>query len=140
MRLRIFCIILAVFMCSGSVSANEEKQEPENLLLKEMAAIDRAFKATIDGLVLNQPDKIAPAYDEVQKIREQMEQAVKEGRKITLPKNQSMYAAFLKIDRRFHRDVEILLDAAKGNRRKLVYRQTYRLLNMCIRCHAVFRK
>ena len=138
MRLSLKFAVLLVITLSGAVSAAEGQDE--NLILKEMAALDKAFKITVDAVVLNQPEKIAPAFVEVQKIREQVEQAVKEGKKIALPRNQNKFKVFVKLDNRFHREIRTLVIAAKKNRMRAVNRQTHNLLNMCARCHDIFRK
>jgi len=130
----LFCFLLI------SISFAAEKQEADNLLLKEMAALDKAFKATLDAVILNQPGRVAPAYEEVEKIRKQMEQHILAGKKITLPKNQDLFKVFIRMDNRFHRDVEVLVEASvKGNMRT-VQRQTYRLMQHCVKCHYLFRK
>lgn len=138
MRLRvIFAVLLAITL---SVSVSVAEAQDENLVRKEMAALDKAFKITIDAVVLNQPEKIAPAFAEVQKIMEQVEQAVKDKKKIALPRNQNKFKVFVKLDNRFHREVGALVIAAKKNRMRAVNRQAHNLLNMCVRCHDIFRK
>lgn len=138
MRLRVIFAVLLAITLSGAVSAAEGQDE--NLLRKEMAALDKAFKITVDAVVLNQPEKIAPAFIEVQKIMEQVEQAVKDKKKIALPRNQNKFKVFVKLDNRFHREVGALVIAAKKNRTRAVNRQAHNLLNMCVRCHDIFRK
>ena len=138
MRLRVIFAVLLAITLSGSVSVAEAQDE--NLVRKEMAALDRAFKITIDAVVLNQPEKIAPAFAEVQKIMEQVEQAVKDKKKIALPRNQNKFKVFVKLDNRFHREVGALVIAAKKRMREAVNRQAHNLLNMCVRCHDIFRK
>ena len=86
------------------------------------------------------PEKIAPAFAEVQKIMKQVEQAVKDKKKIALPRNQNKFKVFVKLDNRFHREVGALVIAAKKNRMWAVNRQAHNLLNMCVRCHDIFRK
>lgn len=130
--------ILVVFLCGIAYGA--DTQETQGLIMKEMAALDKAFKITVDAVILNQPDKIVPAFAEVQSIREQVEQAVKDKKKITLPKNQNKFKAFLRLDHRFHREVEAMVRAAKKKRMRAVNRQTHNLLTMCVRCHDIFRK
>ncbi|MFA4829293.1 MAG: hypothetical protein WC855_04170 [Thermodesulfovibrionales bacterium] len=138
MRLRVIFAVLLVITLHGTVSAAEGPDE--NLIRKEMAALDKAFKITVDAVVLNQPEKIAPAFVEVQKIMEQVEQAVKDKKEIALPRNQNKFKVFVKLDNRFHREIGTLVIAAKKNRMRTVNRQTHNLLNMCVRCHAIFRK
>ena len=138
MRLRVILAVLVAITLSVSVSVAEAQDE--NLVRKEMAALDKAFKITIDAVVLNQPEKIAPAFAEVQKIMKQVEQAVKDKKKIALPRNQNKFKVFVKRDNRFHREVGALVIAAKKNRMRAVNRQTHNLLNMCARCNDIFRK
>ncbi|MCX5717420.1 MAG: hypothetical protein NTW44_03745 [Nitrospirae bacterium] len=105
-----------------------------------MIALDKAFKITIDAVVLNQLERIAPAFEDVHKVREQVEHAVKEREKIILPKNQSLFKVFVRMYNRFHQEVEILVDASKKKNMKAVQRQVNKLLNMCVRCHGLFRR
>jgi cytochrome c556 len=136
----VFLIAIALVLVFAGISSAAEKQNAENLILKEMIALDKAFKTIIDAVVLNQIERIAPAFEDVHKVREQVEHAVKEREKIILPKNQSLFKVFVRMDNRFHHEVEILIDASKKKNMKAVQRQVNRLLNMCVRCHAMFRK
>lgn len=140
MPLKLFLTSLFLAVFSISLPSGAEQQETGNLILKEMAALDSAFKTAIDAVVLNEPEKIASAFGEVQKVREDVEGAVKKGVKITLPKNQKRFREFVRMDDKFHRDLEILLSAAKKKRMWAVQRQTHRLLDACVRCHTIFRK
>lgn len=139
MLLKIF-IILFLALFSAGIAFGAEKEESLNLIRKEMAALDSAFKATLDAIILNEPGKIAPAFDEVSKIREEVEHAVKGGVKITLPKNQKRFREFVRLDDKFHHNLEVLLKAAKKNGIGVVQKQTHKLLDACVRCHAIFRK
>lgn len=136
----VFLIAIALVLVFTSISSAAEKQNAENLIIKEMIALDKAFKTTIDAVVLNRLDKIAPAFEDVHKVREQVEHAAKEREKIVLPKNQSLFKVFVRMDNRFHHEVEILVDASKKKNMKAVQRQVSRLLNMCVRCHGLFRR
>lgn len=135
----LWAVFIAVMFYSG-IAAGAEKQEAENLILKEMAALDSAFKETIDALVMNQPERIGPAFEEARKAREEVEGAVKKGAKIALPKNQKLFSEFVRLDDRFHFELEKLLDAAKVKKTKIVKKQMHKLLDACINCHEVFRK
>jgi cytochrome c556 len=66
--------------------------------------------------------------------------AVKEREKIILPKNQSLFKVFVRMDNRFHYEVKILVDASREKNMKAVRRQVNRILNMCVRCHSLFRQ
>ena len=109
----VFLIAIALVLVFTSISSAAEKQNAENLIIKEMMALDKAFKTTIDAVVLNRLDKIAPAFEDVHKVREEVEKTVKEGKKIALPKNQERFKMFVGLDNRFHKEVEILIESAK---------------------------
>lgn len=139
MRLKIFAVVfIAVSALSMAIAA--EKQEPQNLILKEMIPLDNAFKVTIEALVLNQPERIAPAFEEVHKARAEVEDAAKKGTEIRLPRNQKRFKEFVRLDDKFHIELETLLHAAKGKEARVVQRQAHKLLDLCVRCHAIFRK
>ena len=136
----VFLIAIALVLVFAGISSAAEKQNAENLILKEMVALDKAFKTTIDAVVLNRLDKIAPAFEDVHKVREEVEKTVKEGKKIALPKNQERFKMFVGLDNRFHKEVEILIESAKKNHMGRVQKQTNRLLGLCVKCHTMFRK
>lgn len=68
-------------MFSSSIALSADKEASQNLIIKEMIALDKAFKTTIDAVVLNQIDKIAPAWEDVHKVREEVGKTVREGKK-----------------------------------------------------------
>ena len=137
MLIRIFLIVVIL---SAGTASGAEKPESQSLILKEMTALDSAFKATVDAIVLNEPQKIPPAFNEVNSVREQVEHAVKGGAKLTLPRNQKRFREFVRLDDKFHHELAALLKAAKKKDMMAVRRQTHKLLDLCVRCHMVFRK
>ena len=140
MQLRILFGVLSLLVFFISVGTAEENQETGKLIQREMVALDSALKTTIDAIVLNEPGRIGPAFDEVNKIREQVEHAVEHRVRITLPRNQKRFKEFVRLDNKFHHELEVLLKAAKKNKMRVVQKQTHRLLDACVRCHAIFRK
>ncbi len=128
---------LTIFL--ADLAAGAEKPESQNLVQSEMVALDSAFKTTIDAIVLNEPEKIIPAFNEVNSIREQVEHAVRSGAKLTLPKNQKRFREFVRLDNKFHQELGVLLKAAGKKNMMTVRKQTHKLLDLCVRCHAVFR-
>ncbi|HWR59718.1 MAG TPA: hypothetical protein VN328_12600 [Thermodesulfovibrionales bacterium] len=135
--MKIFLVPIVFF---AGIAFGSEIQAPQNLLRREMAALDRAFKATVDAIVLNEPEKIGPAFSEVNAIRGEVEHAVKGHAKLALPRNQKRYREFVRLDDKFHHELTTLLKAAKKKNMLTVRRQTHRLLDLCVRCHVVFRK
>ncbi|HBG92517.1 MAG: hypothetical protein A2X54_03780 [Nitrospirae bacterium GWF2_44_13] len=136
----IFFAVLTLAMSSNSITLGADKEAPQNLIIKEMVALDKAFKTTIDAVVLNRLDKIVPAFEDVHRVREEVEKTIKEGKKIALPKNQERFKLFVSLDNRFHKEAEILMESAKKNHIGRVQKQTNRLLGLCVRCHTMFRK
>ena len=140
MQLRILFMVIFLLISFVSAGTAEENQASGNLVQREMIALDSAFKATIDAIVLNEPGRIGPAFDEVNKIREQVEHAVEHRVRITLPSNQKRFKEFVRLDNKFHHELEVLLKAANKKKMRVVQKQTHKLLDACVRCHAIFRK
>jgi len=140
MQLRVFFGILFLLAFLHGIGAAEEHQESGNLIQREMVALDSAFKTTVDAIVMNEPGRIGPAFDEANKIREQVEHAVEHKATITLPRNQKRFREFVRLDNKFHHELGILLKAAKKNKMRVVQKQTHMLLDACVRCHAIFRR
>lgn len=140
MMTKISFIVAFMIVFFTGIAYGYDKQESQNLIMSEMVTLDKAFKTAIDAVLLSQLERIAPAFEDVHKVREQVEHAVKEREKIVLPKNQSLFKVFVRMDNRFHHEVEILVDASKKKNIKAVQRQVNRLLNMCVRCHGLFRR
>lgn len=140
MGLRILSVVFGAAIFFAGTASGAELHEAENLILKEMAALDGAFKVTIEAIVLNQMESIAPAFEDVRKAREEVEAAVKKGAKISLPKNQKLFREFVRLDDRFHIELEKMLDAAKEKKSRVVKRQAHKLLDACVGCHETFKK
>jgi len=136
-----WCFILGVivaFTLQHNAKAVAQESKP-NLIHEEMLAMNAAFINLIQALILNKPDTIEKPFVKVNEAREKVEEAVKKGEKLTLPKNQSKFKEFVRIDDEYHAELEKLLVAAKNKNMKIVKAQTHKLLNLCIYCHARFR-
>jgi cytochrome c556 len=111
-----------------------------NLVKEEMLALDPAFKKIIDAVVLGDMRIVKPALHEVHEAREEVEKAVKAGKKITLQKNQNRVKEFIELDDKFHEEFEILERAAEAGNKKAVQAQTHKLLDACVVCHERIKK
>ena len=140
MRLLFLSVFFVAAFSAVGIAADVEQQESRNLIKEEMIALDSAFKVTVDALVFNEPGRILPAFEKTNELRVQVERAVKGRTKIVLPKNQKRFREFVRLDNKFHRDLELLLKAAGEKNMAAVQRQTHRLLDACVRCHRIFRK
>jgi len=137
----LFCAGILGTAFIGTAAWSQTKPESEtNLILEEMAALDRAFKTVIDALVLGDMQRIPPALKEVAEAREKVEQAIKTGQKILLPKNQSQLREFLRLDEQFHVDLEELNKSAQTDQKKAVRNYAHKILDACVVCHEKYRK
>jgi len=111
-----------------------------SLLKQEMLACEETFEAIINALIFDNMEVIGPTIPPLQKAREKIERAIRAGEKITLAKNQDQFAEFMKLDDKFHKDLNILLEAAEKGHKKVAEEQTHKLLDSCVVCHQKFRK
>jgi cytochrome c556 len=111
-----------------------------NLVKEEMLVLDPAFKKIIDAVVLGDMRIVKPALHELHEAREEVEKAVKAGKKITLQKNQDRLKEFIELDDKFHEEFEVLERAAEAGNKKAVQAQTHKLLDACVVCHERFKK
>ncbi|MBI5328473.1 MAG: hypothetical protein HZB80_09350 [Deltaproteobacteria bacterium] len=130
--------IVAAFTLQHTVKAVAQEPQP-NLIKEEMIAMNDAFTNLIQALILNKPDIIEGPFLKVEEARKKVEEAIKKREKIILPKNNSKFKEFMKIDDEYHVELEKMLAAAKGRNMKIVKLQTHKLLNFCVYCHARFR-
>jgi cytochrome c556 len=131
-------LFVAAFFAVG-IAEGVEQQASTNLIQREMIALDSALKVTVDAIVMNDLGRILPAFQETNKLREQVEQALKRKAEIVLPKNQKRFKEFVRMDHKFHHELDLLLKAAKKKNLGAVQRQTHRLLDACVRCHRIFK-
>ncbi len=139
MRLTSLLVFFVAVLSAARITAGTEEQESKNLIQREMTALDAALKVAVDAIVLNDLQRIFPAFQEMDSLRAQREETVKGGTRIALPRNQKRFKEFLRLDNKFHHDVDLLLKAARKNNLGAVQRQTHVLLDACVRCHRIFR-
>ncbi len=131
--------ITAVFV-GAIVIGHSVLGQSVNLVKEEMLVLDPAFKKIIDAVVLGDMRIVKPALHELHEAREEVENAVKAGKKITLQKNQGQVKEFIELDDKFHEEFEILEKAAEAGDKKTVQNQTHKLLDACVVCHERFKK
>ncbi|MBI5048927.1 MAG: cytochrome c [Deltaproteobacteria bacterium] len=136
-----WCFILGIVAAfTLQHTAKAVAQEPQlNLIKEEMIAMNDAFTNLIQALIFNKPDVIEGPFLKVKEARKKIEEAIKKGEKIILPKNHSKFKEFMKLDEEYHAELEKLLAAAKDKNMKIIKLQTHKLLNFCVYCHARFR-
>jgi len=146
MGCRRFVSILAVAGVLGTcfiVISSLSQTEPGggmSLLKQEMLACEETFEAIINALIFDNMEVIGATIPSLQKAREKVEKAIRAGEKITLAKNQDQFAEFMKLDDRFHKELNVLLEAAENGHKKVAEEQTHKLLDSCVACHQKFRK
>jgi cytochrome c556 len=137
----ILCVGVLGTSFIGTPAWSQPKPGAEvNLIMEEMTALDRAFKTIIDAIVLGEMQGVARALTGVTEARERIEKAIRAGQKILLPKNQSQFREFLRLDEQFHIDLEALSRAAETGQKKVVRNYAHKLLDSCVVCHEKYRK
>lgn len=136
----LFLVLTTALTCPCSASTSADRAESPGLIMREMIALDKAFKTTIDAIVFNDPKRIAPAFEDVHRVRAEIKEAVKRKTPIQLPKNQKRFKEFLRLDNKFHHELDLLIHAAQKNNMVKVRKQTRLLLDTCVHCHTTFRK
>lgn len=138
----IITVVCVFGTCLVGISAMDQT-EPKggtNLLEEETLALEPAFEAIIDAVIFDNMGLIKPTILPLHKAREKVEQGIKAGEKIILPKNQDKFKEFVKLDDKFHREFETLEKAAGAGKKKVVKDQTHKLFDACVVCHERFRK
>ncbi len=136
----VFLIFVLIGFFGASFMGISVLGQTVNLVKEEMLALDPAFKKVIDAVVLGNLKIIKPALHELHEAREEVEKAVKAGKKITLQKNPDKVKEFVELDDQFHEEFEKLEKAAEAENKKLVLEQTHKLLDACVVCHERFKK
>lgn len=127
----LFSVILTYFR--ESVTATTES--PVKI---EMRLLDSAFKNLISSLILDNPKGIEAPFHEVHKAKMNTEKAIEKG-ELKLPRNGDKIKEFIEMDKKFHQELEGLLEASGKGDMKKVQDATHRLLDGCVQCHQRFR-
>lgn len=137
--MKIYILIAAVFAAwSSSATAQDTKTTADNPIKAEMRLLNNAFNNLINSLILNNPKAVEEPFHEVHRAKANTEKALERG-DVRLPKNNDKIKQFIKMDKEFHENMEILIEASqKGNTEKM-QEITHKLLNGCIGCHNKFR-
>jgi len=123
-----------------SVMSQTELRRGMNPLKQEMLALEEVFESIIDAVIFDNMELIKPLIFPFHEARKKFEQAVRIGRNIELPKNKQKFEEFIKLDDKFHKEFEILEEAAERGQKGVVQDQTHKLFDACVVCHEKFRK
>jgi len=128
-------LIVSLIIPSVMVSADDMV----NPLIEEMRTLDVAFRDIVSAVAIGDGRRVNKSIDSLHGLRERTHKAVETGM-IRLPRNQHRLKEFLKLDERFHTELELLSKAAhKNNQRKMLI-LTKKLLDGCVNCHRVFKR
>jgi len=118
--------------------AAASSQQPDSALIQEMAALDNAFREIVSSVAVGSGERVIKAIEPMHGTMEKTQEAVKSGA-VKIRKNQNKTATFIKMDKDFHTNLEVLVAASKKNNQKLMAATTKKLLDGCIACHQMFR-
>ncbi|HSR13275.1 MAG TPA: cytochrome c [Thermodesulfobacteriota bacterium] len=125
------------FIIMGSAPTATGQANP---LREQMEALNAAFHTMIDSVILENLQAVGPALASVRQATERLEDAVKSGSPVILPKNQNRTEDFGKINFHFQVDLEDLRQAAETGQKKVVRNLVHKLMDGCVNCHERFRK
>lgn len=137
MRILINCIFMSLILVSVSVSA--EDRHMSNPLIEEMRSLDTSIREIVSAVTTAEGERVIRSIESLHGLREKTHQAIKSGT-IRLPRNQHRVKEFLKLDMKFHTELDLLLKAARKNNQRKMLVLTKRLLDGCVNCHRVFKK
>ena len=136
---RILILIVAVLAAlSSSATAQDTKTTADNPIKAEMRLLNNAFNNLINSLILNNPKAVEEPFHKVHKAKSNTEKALERG-DVRLPKNNDKLKQFIEMDKEFHENIEILIEASRKGDMNKVQKTTHELLNGCIGCHNKFR-
>ena len=137
--MKIYILIAAVFAAlSSSATAQDTKTTADNPIKAEMRLLNNAFNNLINSLILNNPKAVEEPFHAVHRAKANTEKALERG-DVRLPKNNDKIKQFIKMDKEFHENMEILIEASHKGDTKKIQEITHKLLNGCIGCHNKFR-
>lgn len=137
MRILRNCIFMYLILIAVSVSA--EDRHISNPLIEEMRSLDNSFREIVSAVTTAEGERIVRAIESLHGLREKTHQAIKSGI-IRLPRNQHRLKEFLKLDMKFHTELDLLLKAARKNNQRRMLIMTKKLLDGCVNCHRVFKR
>ena len=132
--------VFGVCFVGNSAMGQTEPQGGMNVLRGEMLALEEAFETIIDAVIFDNMQLIEPFIPPFHIGREKLDEAMRSGQKIELPKNQDRFEEFVKLDNEFRRKFEGLEKAAEAGKKKVVKDQIHKLFDACVVCHERFRK
>ena len=137
--MKIYILIAAVFAAlSSSATAQDTKTTADNPIKAEMRLLNDAFHNLINSLILNNPKAVEEPFHAVHRAKANTEKALERG-DVRLPKNNDKIKQFIKMDKEFHENMEILIEASRKGDMNKVQKTAHELLNGCIGCHNKFR-
>jgi cytochrome c556 len=121
--------------------AQHEKQvtHGNNPLLEEMTILDRVFREVVSAVSLGDGKRVHAALEAMHGTMEKTHEGVHSGA-VKIPGNTDRAAEFVTRDKEFHRNLELLAEAARTGDQKEMLSLTKKVLDGCVNCHQTFRK
>lgn len=117
-----------------------EKAPPVQSPLKdEMQTLNAVFQRVVTAVSLGDGEAVSRALHSMHGKEERTAEALHSGA-VRPPKNADKLDEFQRLDRKFHRELDLLASAARTNDRQKMLTLTKRLLDGCVECHSAFRR
>lgn len=110
-----------------------------NPLIEEMRQLDSSFKEIVSAVIIGDGGRVHKAIEAMHGRMERTQEAVLSG-EVKVPKNPGRVKEFIALDKEFHSNLERLAHSAEAGSRPKMLLYTKKLIDGCVRCHAIFKK
>ena len=144
----VFFMVQALSFLSMSSAAQDlhspsdrEASSPagSNPLVDEMVLLDRVFQEVVSAVALGGGQRVHRALESLHGTMEKTADGIRSG-SVRVPIKANRVKEFMKLDTKFHRDIEALARAADKNNQPKMLSLTKKLLEGCVTCHRTFRQ
>lgn len=134
-------LIIGAQALSGLAIAEAAEKTPpaQNPLRDEMQTLNAVFQKVVTAVSLGDGAAVAGALEAMHGKEERTAEALHSGA-VRPPKNADKLEEFERLDKKFHKNLDLLASAAHRNDRKGMLAMTKRLLDACVGCHSAFRR
>ncbi|MBI5827409.1 MAG: cytochrome c [Deltaproteobacteria bacterium] len=123
----------------GRAEAAEKDMPVQSPLKDEMQTLNAVFQKVVTAVSLGDGEAVTRALEAMHGKEERTAEALHSGA-VRPPKNADKLDEFERLDRKFHKELDLLASAARKNDRQKMLTLTKRLLDGCVECHSAFRR
>ncbi|MBF0329439.1 MAG: cytochrome c [Nitrospirae bacterium] len=142
-RKKVVSMFTAIIMLIAAIAVAENHAHKSivsgaNPLIEEMMILDGVFREVVSAVAVGNGERVHKALHSMHGTMEKTHEGVHHGT-VKIPKNAHRVKEFVKMDKQFHHNLELLAHAAEENDTKRMTTLTQKLLAACVSCHKTFR-